>query len=140
MGKRLIDADALIAESSLISGTPPTWNNPLGVGCVYGVTVDTIENAPTVDATEEPDILKFYYCESEDDYFIGRRVDNFYYARFDKNTKRFAWQMSRDLPWGQRVVNEKTLWKEHTYPSEPVELEFNEWLMGFIGKYGIYLT
>lgn len=89
----------------------------------------------------EPDILKFYYCESEDDYFLGQRVDNFYYARFDvNNTKRFVWCMSRYLPWGEHVVNEKTLWKEHTYPSEPKEISFQDWLMGFIGKYGVYLA
>lgn len=67
---RLIDADALIAESSLLSGTPPTWDNPLGVGCVYGVAVDTIENAPTVDA--QPVVhAKFTYYKNNGitDYF-----------------------------------------------------------------------
>ena len=26
----------------------------------------------------EEDILKFYYCESEDDYYLGQRVQNMY--------------------------------------------------------------
>lgn len=97
------------------------------------------ENTEITKQLEE-DVLKFYYCESEDDYFLGQRVDNFYYARFDINAKQFTWCMSRYLPWGEHVINEMTLWKEHTYPSEPKEISFHEWLMGFIGKYGVYLT
>lgn len=30
----------------------------------------------------EEDILKFYYCESEDDYYLGQRVQNMYYAKY----------------------------------------------------------
>lgn len=84
---------------------------------------------------EDADLLKFYYCESEDDYFLGKRVDNLYYARFDKESKRFAWCMSRYLPWGEHIVQPDTLWKEHTYPSEPIEIPFSEWLIGFLQKY-----
>ena len=46
----------------------------------------------------EEDILKFYYCESEDDYYIGKRVQNMYYARYADGG--FTWFMSRYLPWG----------------------------------------
>ena len=48
----------------------------------------------------EEDILKFYYCESEDDYYIGKEMpeSNFYYAKYGKTG--FVWFMSRYLPWG----------------------------------------
>ena len=75
--------------------------------------------------------LKFYYCESEDSYLIGLRVDNFYYAHWHKGIG-FVFDMSRYLPWGKHVVDENTLWKEHTYPSEPKEIDFNTWIKGFI--------
>ena len=85
------------------------------------------------NSTREEDILKFYYCESEDDYYIGKRVGNFYYARYGKTG--FTWFMSRYLPWGEHVIAPNTLWKEHTYPSEPKEIPFFEWLQGFMKKY-----
>ena len=81
----------------------------------------------------EEDILKFYYCESEDDYYIGKRVENLYYARYGKTG--FEWLMSRYLPWGEHIVKPNTLWKEYTYPSEPKEIPFFEWLQGFLRKY-----
>lgn len=84
---------------------------------------------------KEESILKFYYCKSEDDYYIGQKVGNFYYAKYDKNCNEFVWCMTRYLPWGEHVVGENTAWKEHTYPSEPIEIGFNEWLKGFIAKY-----
>lgn len=82
---------------------------------------------------KEEDVLKFYYCESEDDYYIGKRVENFYYARYGETG--FEWFMSRYLPWGEHVVKPNTLWKEYTYPSEPKEIPFFEWLQGFLKKY-----
>ena len=84
-------------------------------------------------AVREEDILKFYYCESEDDYYIGKRKENFYYARYGETG--FEWFMSRYLPWGEHVVKHNTLWKEYTYPSEPKEITFFEWLQGFLKKY-----
>lgn len=84
-------------------------------------------------AVKEEDVLKFYYCESEDDYYIGKRVENFYYARYGETG--FEWFMSRYLPWGEHVVAPKTLWKEYTYPTEPKEVSFFEWLSGFLKKY-----
>ena len=66
-------------------------------------------------AVKEEDALKFYYCESEDDYYIGKRVGNFYYARYGETG--FEWFMSRYLPWGEHVIAPNTLWKEHIYPS-----------------------
>lgn len=85
------------------------------------------------DAVKEEDALKFYYCESEDDYYIGKRVGNFYYARYGETG--FEWFMSRYLPWGEHVIAPNTLWKEHIYPSEPKEIPFFEWLQGFIKRY-----
>lgn len=85
------------------------------------------------EAVKEEDALKFYYCESEDDYYIGKRVGNFYYARYGETG--FEWFMSRYLPWGEHVIAPNTLWKEHIYPSEPKEIPFFEWLQGFIKRY-----
>ena len=70
----------------------------------------------------EEDILKFYYCESEDDYYLGQRVQNMYYAKY--NPGGFTWFMSRYLPWGT-----------DGYPSEPKEIPFMEWIAGFIRKH-----
>ena len=44
-------------------------------------------------AVKEEDALKFYYCESEDNYYIGKRVGSFYYARYGETG--FEWFMSR---------------------------------------------
>lgn len=106
----------------------------------YGTTtvkaiVSRIKMQPTANVVPEENILKFFYCKSEDDYYLGLRVDNFYYAKYDKGCDRFVWCMSRYLPWGERVVDEDTLWKEHNYPSEPIEIGFEEWLKGFIDKH-----
>ena len=70
----------------------------------------------------EEDILKFYYCESEDDYYLGQRVENMYYARYGDGA--FTWFMSRYLPWSEKG-----------YPSEPKEIPFVQWIEGFIRKY-----
>lgn len=84
-------------------------------------------------SVKEEDVLKFYYCESEDNYYIGKRVGNFYYARYGETG--FEWFMSRYLPWGEHVIAPNTVWKEYTYPSEPKEIPFFEWLQGFLKKY-----
>ena len=70
----------------------------------------------------EEDILKFYLCESEDDYYLGQRVQNMYYAKYGSGG--FTWFMSRYLPWGT-----------DGYPSEPKEIPFMEWIEGFISKH-----
>lgn len=90
----------------------------------------SIENA--LKAEKEEDILKFYYCESEDEYLVGQRVDTMYYAEIGKTGLCF--KMSRYLPWGEHVVAPHTVWKEHTYPSEPKEIPFFEWLQGYIAQ------
>ena len=82
----------------------------------------------------EEDILKFYYCESEDEYYVGRGLDTMYYAKVNPKTFDKYFCMSRYLPWGKHVVDDNTLWKEHTYPSEPKEIDFSEWLKGWIEK------
>ena len=83
-------------------------------------------------AEKEEDILKFYYCDSEDSYLVGLRIGNFYYAHYIDG--RWVFDMSRHLPWGEHVVDDTSAWKEHTYPSEPKEINFSEWLNGFIKK------
>lgn len=83
----------------------------------------------------EEDVLKFYYCESRDEYYVGRRCDTMYYATVSPDTFVKTFCMSRYLPWGEHVVAPNTLWKEHTYPSEPREIAFSEWLQGWVEKY-----
>ena len=40
--------------------------------------------------------------------------------------------MSRYLPWGEHIIDKNSAWKEYTYPSEPKEIQFEEWLGGFL--------
>ena len=79
----------------------------------------------------EEDVLKFYYCESLDKYLVGRRHGTMYYADITEMGDLHFF-MSRYLPWGEHVVSPDTLWKEYTYPSEPKEIHFTEWLRGYI--------
>lgn len=102
------------------------WNGVIGK---FG----SIERA--MNAVPEEDVLKFYYCESRDQYLIGKRADNFYYAEITP-TCDFSYHMSRYLPWGRHIIAPATSWKEHTYPSEPVELHFSEWLRGLMKQQG----
>ncbi len=89
--------------------------------------------APAADVREEENIFKFYYVRSIDEYWIGQRVGNFYYAEYNKG--QWVWTHSRYLPWGEHVTSPDTLWKEHTYPSEPEELPVSEWRTGFIKRH-----
>ena len=41
-------------------------------------------------AVNEEDALKFYYCESEDNYYIGKRVGNFYYAKYGETGCKYS--------------------------------------------------
>ena len=74
-------------------------------------------------AEKEEDILKFYYCDSEDSYLVGLRIGNFYYAPYIDG--RCVFDMSRHLPWGEHVVDGIPAWKGYTYPSEPKEINFS---------------
>ena len=105
------------------------------IGYDIDETYTDIKSLPSVEPkTEEENELKFYYVESIDDYWVGRRLDNFYYANWHEGLG-FVWSHSRYLPWGEHIVDENTLWKEHTYPSEPIEIPFTEWIVGFVKKY-----
>lgn len=90
----------------------------------------SIENA--LEAIPEENVLKFYYCESEDKYLVGQRTNTMYYAEIGRIGLCFVW--SRYLPWGEHIVAPDTVWKEHTYPSEPKEIPFFEWLQGYIAQ------
>lgn len=97
--------------------------------------INAVKSLPSAEPkTDEENELKFYYVESIDDYWIGKRLDNFYYADWHDGLG-FVWSKSRYLPWGEHIVDENTLWKEHTYPSEPIEVPFTEWIVGFVKKY-----
>lgn len=82
----------------------------------------------------EEDVLKFYYDESNDRYLVGQRVDRMYYAEVLEYPNEFSLNfiMSRYLPWGQHIVDPDTAWEEFTYPDEPKEITFTEWLNGFL--------
>jgi hypothetical protein len=82
---------------------------------------------------DEPPAYKFYYCESEDSYLLGRRMDTLYYARWHDGIG-FVWEMSRYLPWGETVDGRERgcAWGVHTYPSKPVEIGTSEWFKGFL--------
>lgn len=84
---------------------------------------------------EEENVLKFYYVESLDDYWIGRRLETKYFAEYDEAMRGFVWRASRHLPWGKHIVDPSTAWKEYTYPSEPKEIPFMDWLEGFFRKH-----
>lgn len=93
----------------------------------------TVEELST--RVREEDVLKFYYCESRDKYYVGKRLDTMYYAEvmiYPNGEVCLSYQMSRYLPWGEHVVDESSAWKEHTYPTEPKEIPFTEWLKGFL--------
>lgn len=94
-----------------------------------------IRGLPAANVVQEENILKFYYVRSIDEYWIGRRLDNLYYARYESENQQWVWAYSRYLPWGEHVVSPTSLWKEHTYPSEPEEISFTDWLKGFSQKY-----
>ena len=97
--------------------------------------INAIESLPSAEPKiDDENELKFYYVESLDDYWVGRRIDNFYYANWHDRLG-FVWSHSKYLPWGEHIVDENTLWKEHTYPSEPIEIPFTEWIVGFYKKY-----
>lgn len=86
--------------------------------------LDTVEEVS--QRIKEEDVLKFYYCESQDEYYVGRRIGTMYYATVSPETFEMTFCMSRYLPWGKHIVAPDTLWKENTYPSEPQEISFSE--------------
>ena len=93
----------------------------------------TVEEVST--RVREEDTIKFYYCESRNKYYVGKRLDTMYYAEimdYPNGEMCLDYKMSRYLPWGKRVIDESSAWKEHTYPSEPKEIPFTEWLKGFL--------
>ena len=87
------------------------------------------------DLEEQGRIIKFYHCESLNEYYIGKRCGNFYYAEAEVQPNGdicLYYKWSRYLPWGEHVVDELSLWKEYTYPSEPKGISFEEWLKGWL--------
>lgn len=124
---RLSDMEKLVKKENTIDAI-------ICAGIVH-CCIDAVKEAPAVDAVDEEDVLKFYYVRSIDEYWIGQRIGNFYYAEYDPKSRQWVWTHSRYLPWGKHVVSPTSLWKEHTYPSEPEEMPFGEWLTGFIKKH-----
>ena len=101
--------------------------------------LDQYEKLGTVEElrarVKEDDILKFYYCERKDKYYVGKRLDTMYYAEvmvYPNGEVCLSYQMSRYLPWGEHIIDKNSAWEEYTYPSEPKEISFEEWLEGFL--------
>ena len=95
--------------------------------------IGSVEDLST--RVKEEDVLKFYYCESRDKYYVGKRLGTMYYAEvmvYPNEEVCLSYQMSRYLPWGEHIIDKNSAWKEHIYPSEPKEITFEEWLEGFL--------
>lgn len=116
-------------------------DNPMRVACIKSAEdceqlAEWLEKSKEYQHLEEQDrIIKFYHCESLNEYYIGKRCGNFYYAEAEVQPNGdicLYYKWSRYLPWGEHVVDELSLWKEYTYPSEPKEISFEEWLKGWL--------
>lgn len=79
----------------------------------------------------EEDMLKFYYCESEDLYLVGQRHDTMYYGKVDKSGITFF--MSRYLPWGTACRGSEFC-MEGTYISKRTKRDFIYGLANRISK------
>lgn len=80
---------------------------------------------------EDESKVRFYYVDSLDDYWIGQRIGNLYYAEWNVEDKHFKWNRSRDLRWGEQI----RLDSPQKHPSEPREILFDDWFVGFMNKY-----
>lgn len=113
--------------------------DPYDEGYNLGINTAILEikhRIPTSKVKENTE-TKFYYVESIDDYWIGKDLGDdctLYYAKW-YGKLGFVWSASRYLPWGEHVVDPTSLWKEYTYPSEPKEIPFTDWITGFVKKY-----
>lgn len=76
----------------------------------------------------EDNAIKFYYCESNDKYYIGKRCDTMYYAEvmvYPQGDVCLNYVMSRFLPWGENI-------DDYKYESEPKEISFEKWVEHFV--------
>ena len=67
--------------------------------------------------------IKFYYQEDTGKYLVGLRSDTMYYA--EPTLTGWSLCSSRYLPWGNTVDG-------YTYPQEPKEVEFRQWMHGIL--------
>jgi hypothetical protein len=67
--------------------------------------------------------IRFYHQEDTGKYLVGLRSDTMYYA--EPTLTGWSLCSSRYLPWGKTVEG-------YTYPQEPKEVEFREWMYGII--------
>lgn len=121
-----------------------TDRNPLGIGKAWLSTCKPDDEEIEAvyrrlkeyeDLEEQGRLVKFYHCESLNEYYIGKRCGNFYYAKAGIQSNGdicLYYKWSRYLPWGEHIVDELSLWKGYTYPSEPKEISFEEWLKGWL--------
>lgn len=74
--------------------------------------------------------IKFYYCDSNGKHYIGKDCDDRYYAEvmfYPSGEIVLSYGMSRYLPWGKTING-------YTYPSEPREICFEEYMAWFLDK------
>ena len=67
--------------------------------------------------------IRFYYQGDTGRYLVGLRSDTMYYA--EPTLTGWSLCSSRYLPWGETIEG-------YTYPQEPKEVEFREWMYGII--------
>ena len=76
-------------------------------------------------------ILKFYYCDSQDDYLIGLDVGDFY-AHYRNN--QWMFDMIKEQPYCEtNNINDSGY--VHNYTTKPRLINFSDWLNGFMNKY-----
>ena len=74
----------------------------------------------TFTGFSEKQPIKFYYCESDDTYYMGIRYGTMYYAR--PTLSGWSIEMSRYLDW------------ESLKMSEPKEIDFQIWIHGILNN------
>ena len=93
-------------------------NNPMRAVCIKSAEdceqlAEWLEKSKEYQHLEEQDrIIKFYHCESLNEYYIGKRCGNFYYAEAEVQPNGdicLYYKWSRYLPWGEHVVDELSL-------------------------------
>ena len=73
----------------------------------------------TFTGFSEGDPIKFYYQEGTGQYFIGKRLGNFYYGQM--TLCGLSMRMSRWLDWSNEKLG-----------GRPVEVDFQTWMYGML--------
>lgn len=130
-----IDYAELVCAEGFAHGQHYVWDDPLPYLIEQAADLIDSQAAEIARLNDEPPAYRFYYCESEDSYLLGRRMDTLYYAHWHEPIG-FVWDMSRYLPWAATIDGRERgcAWGVHTYPSEPAEISPSEWFKGFLAQ------